>query len=108
METVKKDKIALCTIKSIDATIDVNINGKRYKKCTLISKSGKTTRGVAYESVWDKVEVGDNVNCAISTMDDGKTLIPSVMGLPIESLTLDDFGIEDDAPSEIKAEDFEF
>jgi hypothetical protein len=106
MET-KKDKIALCTVKSIDATIDVNVNGKRYKKVTLISKSGKTTRGVIYESVWDKVQEGDSANCALSTNDEGK-IIPSVIGLPIESLTFEDFGIEDDAPVAITKEDFEF
>ena len=107
METVKKDKIALCTIKSIDASIDVNINGKRYKKCTLISKSGKPTRGVIYETVWDKVSVGDDANCALSTMDDGRTIIPSVIGLPIESLTLEVFGFDDEPVAQaFDAEDF--
>ena len=107
METIKKDKIALCTIKSIDAKIDVNVNGKRYKKCSLDAKSGKIARGVIYETVWDKVNVGDDANCALSTMDDGKTIIPSVIGLPIESLTFEDFGFDDEPVAQaFDAEDF--
>jgi len=97
MEIVK-DPIAICTIKSIDAEISINTNGIRYKKVTLISASGKPARGVIYEKVWDKVSQGDEVNVALSLMEDNKTLIPSVLGLPIESLSYDDFGITAPAP----------
>lgn len=106
METTK-DKVAVCTIKAIDAKIDVNTNGKRYKKVTLVTIKGKTTRGVMYEAVWDKVSVGDDANCALSTNDEGK-IIPSVMGLPLESLTFDDYGVAAPVAQDIIAEDFEF
>lgn len=104
METVK-DPIAVCTIKSIDAEISINTNGKRYKKVTLITASGKPARGVIYEVVWDKVSQGDEVNVALSLMDDNKTLIPSVLGLPMESLSYDDFGIT--APTPVVNDDME-
>jgi hypothetical protein len=106
MET-SKDQIVMCNIKGIDAEINVNTNGKRYRKCTLTASSGKNARGVIYESVWDKVSQGEDVNVALSVMEDGKTIIPSVIGLPLASLTFEDFGIS--APStEIIKEDFEF
>jgi hypothetical protein len=107
MET-SKDQIVSCTIKAIDATISVNSNGKRYKKCTLTTSKGKNARGVMYESVWDKVSQGDLANVALSLMEDGKTIIPSVIGLPIESLTFDDYGVNAPVAQEIKEEDFEF
>lgn len=104
MET--KDKIVTCNIKSIDAEINVNTNGKRYKKCTLTASSGKNARGVIYESVWDKVSQGDDANVALSLMDDGRTIIPSVIGLPIESLTFDDYGVSAPVAEQFSAEDF--
>jgi len=106
MET-SKDKIVSCTIKAIDATISVNSNGKRYKKCTLTTSKGKNARGVMYESVWDKVSQGDLANVALSLMEDGKTIIPSVIGLPIESLTFDDYGVEEPVSANAKLEDFD-
>ncbi len=104
MET--KDKIALCNIKAIDAEISVNINGKRYRKCTLTASSGKNARGVIYESVWDKVSVGNDVNVALSTMEDGRTIIPSVVGLPLEQLTFEDFGVTAPVAQAFDEEDF--
>lgn len=55
--------------------------------------------------MWDKVSQGDEVNVALSLMDDNKTLIPSVLGLPMESLSYDDFGIT--APAPVVEEDME-
>ena len=106
METIKKDKIVVCTIKAIDAEISINTNGKRYRKCTLTASSGKNARGVIYESVWDKVSQGDDANVALSVMEDGRTIIPSVIGLPLESLTFEDFGIEAPVAEAFNAEDF--
>lgn len=105
METVK-DKIVMCNIKSIDAEISINTNGKRYRKCTLTASSGKNARGVIYESVWDKVSVGDDANVALSVLEDGKTIIPSVIGLPLESLTFEDFGVSAPVAQAFSAEDF--
>jgi hypothetical protein len=105
METIK-DKIVMCNIKSIDAEISVNTNGKRYRKCTLTASSGKNARGVIYESVWDKVAVGDDANVALSLLDDGRTIIPSVIGLPLESLTFEDFGVAAPIAEAFSAEDF--
>jgi hypothetical protein len=105
METIK-DKIVMCNIKSIDAEISVNTNGKRYKKCTLTASSGKNARGVIYESVWSKVSVGDDANVALSLLEDGRTIIPSVIGLPLESLTFEDFGVEAPVAEQFSAEDF--
>jgi len=104
MET--KDKIATCTVKSIDSEINVNTNGKRYRKCTLTASSGKNARGVMYESVWGKVSEGDIANVALSLMDDGRTIIPSVIGLPLESLTFEDFGVAEPVAEQFSAEDF--
>jgi hypothetical protein len=97
MEVVK-DKIAVCTVRGIDAEISINTNGVRYRKVTLISASGKPARGVIYEKVWDKVSQGDEVNVALSLMEDNKTIIASVLGLPIESLSFDDYGVTAPAP----------
>ena len=105
METIK-DKIVMCNIKSIDAEISINTNGKRYKKCTLTASSGKNARGIIYESVWSKVSVGDDANVALSLLDDGRTIIPSVIGLPLESLTFEDFGVEAPVAEQFSAEDF--
>ena len=105
METVK-DQIVICTIKAIDAELSINVNGKRYKKCTLTSASGKNARGVIYESVWDKVSVGDDANVALSVMEDGRTIIPSVIGLPLESLTFEDYGVEAPVAETFSADDF--
>lgn len=105
METIK-DKIVMCNIKSIDAEISVNTNGKRYRKCTLTASSGKNARGVIYESVWSKVSVGDDANVALSLLDDGRTIIPSVIGLPLESLTFEDFGVSAPVAEVFDAEDF--
>jgi len=104
MET-KKDLIVSCNIKGIDAEINVNTNGKRYRKCTLTASSGKNARGVIYESVWDKVSVGDDVNVALSTMEDGRTIIPSVIGLPLAQLTFEDFGVNAPVAETFDAED---
>jgi len=90
-----KDEVRKCTIKSIDADIQTNINGKRYLKCTLITASGKLARGIIHEVVWDKVSVADEVNVALSLTADG-SIIPSVLGLPIPPLTMDDFGVAPD------------
>jgi hypothetical protein len=105
METVK-DKIVVCTVKAIDAELSINVNGKRYKKCTLTSASGKNARGVIYESVWDKVSVGDDANVALSVMEDGRTIIPSVIGLPLESLTFEDYGVDAPVAQTFDADDF--
>ena len=105
METIK-DKIVMCNIKSIDAEISVNTNGKRYKKCTLTASSGKNARGIIYESVWSKVAVGDDANVALSLLEDGRTIIPSVIGLPLESLSFEDFGVEAPVAEQFSAEDF--
>lgn len=104
MET--KDKIVMCNIKSIDAEISINTNGKRYRKCTLTASSGKNARGVIYESVWSKVAVGDDANVALSLLEDGRTIIPSVIGLPLESLSFEDFGVEAPVAEQFSAEDF--
>jgi hypothetical protein len=105
MEAVK-DKIVVCTVKAIDAELSINVNGKRYKKCTLTSASGKNARGVIYESVWDKVSVGDDANVALSVMEDGRTIIPSVIGLPLESLTFEDYGVDAPVAQTFDADDF--
>ena len=105
METIK-DKIVMCNIKSIDAEISINTNGKRYRKCTLTASSGKNARGVIYEAVWDKVSQGDDANVALSVMEDGRTIIPSVIGLPLESLTFEDFGVSAPVAEIFSAEDF--
>jgi hypothetical protein len=105
METIK-DKIVMCNIKSIDAEISINTNGKRYKKCTLTASSGKNARGIIYESVWSKVAVGDDANVALSLLEDGRTIIPSVIGLPLESLSFEDFGVEAPVAEQFSAEDF--
>ena len=105
MEAVK-DKIVVCTVKAIDAELSINVNGKRYKKCTLTSASGKNARGVIYESVWDKVNVGDDASVALSMMDDGRTIIPSVIGLPLSSLTFEDYGVEAPVAETFSADDF--
>jgi hypothetical protein len=104
MEAVK-NPIAVCTIKSIDAEISINTNSIRYKKVTLITATGKPARGVIYEKVWDKVSQGDEVSVALSLMEDNKTLIPSVLGLPMEALSYDDFGIT--APTPVVKDDME-
>jgi hypothetical protein len=106
MET-SKDTIVACTIKAIDAEISINTNGKRYRKCTLTTTKGKNARGVMYESVWDKVSQGDNVNVALSLMQDGKTIIPSVIGLPLESLSFDDYGVVNAPTSVVVDQEFD-
>lgn len=87
-------------LKSINDAIKINKSDKeaRYKTCIIISASGKPAFGVIYESVWGQVEAGDNVNFAISLLADNKTLIPSITGLTIESLSYEDFGVVAPAP----------
>lgn len=90
--TPAKDQIVPATLIKVDDTILGNTRGTRYLKCTLKTTTGATARGVIYESVWDKVQEGDEVRIALSSMPDG-TIIPSVVGLPMTKLTLADFGL---------------
>jgi len=91
-EAPAKDTIVSCTLKSVDSDVQTNTNGTEYLKCTLVTSTGATARGVIYKSVWDKVDAGDTVNVALSTLADG-SIVPSVIGLPLAKLTMSDFGL---------------
>jgi hypothetical protein len=90
--TEKKDQVVTATLLSMDEKIIPNINGIKYRKCTLKTTTGATARGVVYEKVWDKVQAGDEVRIALSISSDGEP-IPSVLGKPLAKLTLADFGL---------------
>lgn len=90
--TPAKDEIVSATLIKVDEKVISNINGKSYRKCTLETTTGAIARGVIYESVWDKVQDGDEVRVALSITPKGE-IIPSVIGLPIAKLTLKDFGL---------------
>lgn len=94
-------------LKSINDAIKINKsdNKARYKTCIIISKSGKPAFGMLYESLWDQVSVGDEVNFAISLLADNKTLLPSITGLSIQSLSYEDFGAV--APTPVVEDDME-
>jgi hypothetical protein len=94
-------------LKSISDKIKINDSDKkaRYKTCIIISASGKPAFGIIYETIWDQVAVGDQVSFALSLLDDNKTLIPSVAGLVIESLSYEDFGVA--APAPVVEDDME-
>jgi len=97
----KKTIFGKGTLKSINEAIKISKSDKntRYKTCIIISKSTKPAFGVIYESVWGQVEAGDEVSFALSLLDDNKTIVPSVAGLVIESLSWEDYGV--DAPTPV-------
>jgi len=87
-------------LKSINDNIKISKSDKstRYKTCIIISASDKPAFGVIYETVWGQVAPGDNVSFALSLLDDNKTIVPSVAGLVIESLSWEDYGVDAPAP----------
>ena len=94
-------------LKSISDKIKISKSDKntRYKTCVIISASDKPAFGVIYESIWDQVAPGDQVSFALTLLDDNKTIVPSVAGLVIESLSWEDYGVV--APAPVVEEDME-
>ena len=95
------------TLKSINETIKISKSDKktRYKTCIIISASQKPAFGVIYESIWGQVEAGDEISFALSLLDDNKTIVPSVAGLVMQSLSWEDYGVV--APAPVVEDDME-